>query len=206
MSLVLVTPPAPVVDWPTIKAHLRLESDADLTYVASLVDAATTTVQERLGRSLNVATWDYRLGSDDICRNFDIRLPMPPLVEVVSVSYIDSNDAEQVYAPANYRAFGVGGQGGVRLTGGASWPSLRYGPEAVTIRYRAGYDDVPAPIRQAILLVVGQLWAMAGDTPLLRSETVEGVGARSFASPDIADKALTTAIDRLLAPYRVYST
>ncbi|NBJ13332.1 head-tail connector protein [Microvirga arsenatis] len=183
--LIPVTPSTPVVSLADAKHHLRVEHTDDDAYITALIGAATTAVSERLERTLGATTWDYRIGSDDICWGFDIRLPKPPLIEVVSVKYIDTDGAEQTYAPANYRAFGIGGQGGIRLTGGASWPSLRYGPEAVTIRYRAGYESVPEPIRQAILLMIGQLFASRGEM----------VPENLTEDP---------AIKYLLAPYRVF--
>jgi uncharacterized phiE125 gp8 family phage protein len=183
--LIPVTPADPIVSLEDAKQHLRIDHDDDNAYITTLVSVATTAVQERLERTLGVTTWDYRIGSEDICWGFDIRLPMPPLLEVVSVKYFDTDSAEQTYAPANYRAFGTGGRGGIRLTGGASWPSLRYGPEAVTIRYRAGYEDVPEPIRQAVLLIVGQLFASRGE--MVNTNTMED-----------------PAIKWLLAPYRIF--
>lgn len=182
--LIPVTPAAPIVTLDEAKEHLRIDHSDDDAYITTLISVATTAVSERLERSLGVTTWDYRIDSADICWGFDIRLPNPPLIEVVSVKYVDADDAEQTYAPANYRAFGIGGQGGIRLTGGASWPSLRYGPEAVTIRYRAGYDEVPEPIVQAVKLIIGQLFASRGE--MVNTNTMED-----------------PAIKYLLAPYRM---
>jgi len=175
----------PIISRDDAKRHLRIDHSDDDTYIDALIVVATKVVQERIERTLGVTTWDYRIGSEDICWAFDIRLPMPPLLEVLSVKYFDSDNAEQTYAPANYRAFGIGGQGGIRLTGGASWPSLRYGPEAVTIRYRAGYEEVPEPIRQAILLMVGQLFSQRGE--MVQENLTED-----------------PTIKALLAPYRVW--
>lgn len=175
----------PVVTLDDARHHLRIDHSDDDAYITTLIRVATTAVQERLERTLGVTTWDYRIDSEGICWGFDIRLPMPPLLEVVSVKYFDTDSVEQTYAPANYRAFGIGGRGGIRLTGGASWPSLRSGPEAVTIRFSAGYEEVPAPIRQAVLLVVGQLYAQRGE--MVQENLTED-----------------PAIKALLAPYRVF--
>jgi uncharacterized phiE125 gp8 family phage protein len=183
--LIPVTAAEPIVSIADARAHLRVDHSDDDTYIDALIGAATTAVQERLGRTLGIATWDYRLDSAGIYWGGDIRLPMPPLLEVLSVSYFDSDNASQVYAPANYRAFGTGGRGGIRLAGGASWPSVRSGPEAVTIRYKAGYDDVPEPIKQAIKLLIGQLYNSRGEM----------VNTNLMEDP---------AIKALLAPYCVY--
>jgi len=155
----------PIVTLEEARAHLRVDFSDDDAYIETLSRVAEAAVSERLERTLGVTTWDYSIGSDDICHYYDIRLPMPPLREIVSVSYFDETGAAQTFAASNYRAVGVGAPtgAGVRLLGGSSWPSLRYGPEAMTIRFTAGYDDVPEPIRQAILLTVGQLYANRGE-------------------------------------------
>lgn len=183
--LIPVAPADPIISLEDAKQHLRIDHTDDDAYITALIRAAETAVSERLERTLGVTTWDYRIGSEDICWGFDIRLPNPPLIEVLSVKYFDTDGAEQTYAPANYRAFGIGGRGGIRLTGGASWPSLRYGPEAVTIRYKAGYADVPEPIRQAVKLLIGQLYAQRGE--MVQENLTED-----------------PAIKNLLAPYRVW--
>ena len=179
--LIPVTPAAPIVTLDECKDHLRLDHTDDDAYVTALISAATTAAQERLGRTLGIMTWDYRLDSAGIYWGGDIRLPMPPLLEVVSVTYVDLDDATQAYAPANYRAFGIGGRGGIRLAGGAAWPSVRQGPEAVTIRYRAGYDTVPEPIRQAIKLLIGQLYAQRGE--MVQENLTEDPAIKALLAP-----------------------
>jgi len=106
---------------------------------------------------------------------------MPPLLEVTSVKYIDSDNAEQTYASANYRAFGIGGRGGIRLTVGASWPPLRSGPEAVTIRFEAGYEDVPEPINRAIKLMIGQLYNSRGE--MVQENLMEDPAIKALLAP-----------------------
>jgi uncharacterized phiE125 gp8 family phage protein len=184
--LIPITPAAPIISLEDARQHLRIDHTDDNAYITTLIGVATTAVSERLERTLGVTTWDYRIDSGDICWGFDIRLPNPPLIEVVSVKCFDADNAEQTYPPANYRAFGIGGQGGIRLTGGASWPSSRHGPEAVTIRYKAGYEDVPEPIKQAVLLIIGQLFSQRGE--MVQENLTED-----------------PAIKALLAPYRVWS-
>lgn len=63
---------------------------------------------------------------------------------------------------------------------------MEYGPEAVTVRFRAGYEAVPEPIKQTVLLMIGQLYNGRGE--MIRQELVED-----------------SAIKALLAPYRVWS-
>lgn len=185
--LIPVTAAAPIVTLADAKAHLRVDHGDDDAYITSLIGVASTAVAERLERTLGLREWDLRLDSEDVRTGFDIRLPGPPLVEVVSVKFLDTDGAENTYDSANYRVFGIGTPqgGGIRLKSGAVWPSLMTGPEAVTVRYRAGYETVPQDIKHAVLLLIGQLYSARG-------ERIDG------------DLVEDTAINALLAPYRVF--
>lgn len=185
--LIPVTPADPVVTKDDAKLHLRVDHTDDDAYISSLIGVATTAAAERLERTLGLRTWDYRLDSEDVRCGFDLRLPGPPLVEVISVKYTDADGLEHTHPPENYRVFGIGAPqgGGLRLKSGGVWPSLQTGPEAVTIRYRAGYEEVPEAIKQAILLMIGDLYASRGEK--IRSEMVE-----------------EPTIKALLAPYRMW--
>jgi len=185
--LIPVTPADPVVTKDDAKLHLRVDHTDDDAYISSLIGVATTAAAERLERTLGLRTWDLRLDSEDVRRGFDIRLPGPPLVEVLSVKYRDTDGAEQTLAPANYHVYGIEAPygGRIRLKSGVSWPSMEFGPEAVTVRYKAGYAEVPEPIKQAILLMIGDLYASRGEK--IRGEMVE-----------------EPTIKALLAPYRMW--
>jgi len=186
--LIPVTAAAPVVTPAEAKAHLRVDHSDDDAYITSLIGVASTAAAERLERTLGLREWDLRLDSEDVRTGFDIRLPGPPLVEVVSVTYVDTDGAVQTYDPANYRVFGIGAPhgGGIRAKSGSVWPSLQYGPEAVTVRYRAGYETVPDDIKHAVLLIIGDLYASRGEK--IRDDLME-----------------EPAVKALLAPHRVWS-
>lgn len=212
--LVRVTPPAPIVTTADAKKHLRVEHPDDDAYIDALVATATAWIDGAdgwLGRALGVQTWDLKLDSVATYRRSDwwhwcssygwrVRLPLPPLVEVVSVTYKDAAGATQTLAPSGYAVHGVdASQGGfLALANGASWPAIQYGPEAVTVRFRAGYPNagdppvttVPAPIRHAILLMIGHLYHH-------REEVTAGQGGKP--------ERLPMGVDALLSPYRVFS-
>lgn len=68
------------------------------------------------------------------------------------------------------------------------WPGSYHREDAVSVTYVAGYgnaDAVPAPIKAAILLIVGHLYEN-------REASTVGVSA----------ELLPMAVDALLAPYR----
>jgi len=163
MSVVVITPPAaPVVSLAEAKKHVRAEDFTDDdSYIESLVAAATGTIDGPngwLGRALVTQTLEWR-GDDFGCD--DIELPFPPISAIVSVKYDDTNGTEQTVSSGDYRLVGQPNKPRIALAYGSSWPSIRWQGEAVRVRYTAGYgaaSAVPAPIRQAVLLMVGELY------------------------------------------------
>lgn len=90
-----------------------------------------------------------------------IKLPYPPLIEVLSVKYIDTDGVEQTLDPpsgsppsgGDYRVVADAEPAYIEPVYGTSWPATR-GTAAVRIRYFAGYgtqDQVPARIKEYIL-------------------------------------------------------
>jgi len=213
--LVLVTPPDPIVTRDEAKKHLRIDHVDDDAYIDALVETATASIDGRdgwLGRALAPQTWDLRLDRNTVWQGSAVRLPLPPLISVEWIKYRDRDGGEQTYAAGNYRVSGVGTYGAVSLRSGAVWPAVDDGDDAVTIRFRAGYQAgdppaaaVPAPIKHAILLMVGHLYSIGGENLFLRRETVEGVSSREWTVSETAGKILTAAAERLLAPYKVWS-
>ncbi|WP_173934299.1 head-tail connector protein [Chelativorans sp. Marseille-P2723] len=70
------------------------------------------------------------------------------------------------------------------LQPGRSWPSVYRRCDAVSITFTAGYgatEDIPEPIRQAILLIVQRLFDGAGTE---------------------VDAAIDRAVHALISPYR----
>ena len=89
----------------------------------------------------------------------------PPSSQVLSVKYTDENGALQTLDPAQYTVDASNEPGRVRLAYGAYWPSTRWPQfDAVRIRYVVGWDVTagvwagPAPLKQAMLLLVSQLY------------------------------------------------
>lgn len=122
-----------------------------------------------------------------------VRLPLPKLIGVDTVKYLDTDGTLQTLDSSLWRAFGIGGRGQVAPAFGTAWPATRWELEAVRIQYRAGYGpeatDVPAPIRHAVLLLIGHLY---------ENREAEVVGTRAAAIE------LPTGVNALLSPYMVY--
>lgn len=184
MSLYLITPPsAPVVSLDHAKAYLNVTLDDDDAVITGIVAGVADWLagpEGWLGRSLAPQTLEVRLG----CFPSMFVLPRPPLIGVEAVEFIDVNGDDQTVDPGTYLTF-VGDDGMPRLApkNGVTWPSTLTHPEAVTVRYRAGYPDadspegtaLPAGLKTAILTAVARLYdnreaGMAGVTdPSIRS-------------------------------------
>lgn len=167
----LVTPPAasavPLVE---AKAHLRVDHDEDDALIAGLVDAATGHLDGWtgvLGRALMPQVWEMTL---DRFPRSEIRLPLGPVASIVSISYDDSAGVEQVVESDQYR---VDARGWPAPVSGAAWPSTA---GAVRVRWTAG-TGCPAPVKHAILLLVGHWYAAREAAGAALAEMPFGVAA-----------------------------
>ncbi len=194
MSLKLIT--APTVEPITLqetKDHLRVDGTTDDALISALILAARQHLDGRdgwLGRALMAQTWDYTL--DEFPPGDFIRLPLAPVQSVTSISYTDTDGASQTFSSASY-ALGadLDWQPRVNLGYGLTWASTRGVPDAVTVRFVAGYANanaVPAPIKAALLLTVGHLY----ENREAIAETGRGVTLTE----------LPMGVDSLLFPYR----
>jgi uncharacterized phiE125 gp8 family phage protein len=208
MSLRLVTPSADmVVSLGEAKAHLREDaSDQDnviAMYIAGAIgwlDGATGW----LGRALGEQSWEltldgfpghrwaaeWREGSFRNLRHHDNRIviPLPPLRSVDSIRYLDADGTSVLVDPSAYRIVDMGEQcSHVVPAAGTCWPSVQCADGAVSVRFTAGYDEIPPAIRNAILLLVGHF-----------NENREAVNVGNIVS------VMPFGVDALLSPYRVW--
>jgi len=184
-------------------AHLRVPllgspaAPADETNIDRLIQQVREHVDGRdgwLGRALVTQTWDLKM---DGFPRAAIKLPLPPLQSVTSVTYVDGNGDSQTLAASGYTVTGVGELGPARIVPsyGNSWPTTRNHVDVVTVRFVCGYasgsspDDntkVPAAIRGGLLQLLEHWY----DNP-----SAVSVGGSVAPMP--------MAVESLLMPYRV---
>lgn len=184
----IVTPAAPIVT----PQQIRGGTSGD-TKLAAMIAAVTRSIAAPtgwLGRSLGEQTLLWT----GAC--FPDRLPYRPIVEVVSVEYTAPDGTTGTVDPADYRLVAD------RLIG--DWPAVADEPDAVRVTYVAGYDTVPDEAIQAVILAVQYLRDLTAADGLIRSETVEGIGATTYVVSDEAGSAVRRATEALLAGLRVY--
>ncbi len=85
-----------------------------------------------------------------------MELRWSPVQSITSLAYLDSDGGSQTLATSVYELAQINGLGIVQLKYGQVWPTTRSHPDVITITYVVGYgddsEDVPQPIRQAIIL------------------------------------------------------
>lgn len=170
MGLKLITAPT---DYPVSLVEVQKHCSAPETDFESILEicrkAATDEAEQFTGRALIEQTWDLYL--DAFPTSGPIRIPKPPLIEVVGIYYRDSGGDEQTFAAASYIVDAdndpAGQRARIMLANSASWPTPDDAANAVRIRFKAGYIDdaspqvanVPYAIKAAILMIAGTLFA-----------------------------------------------
>jgi uncharacterized phiE125 gp8 family phage protein len=179
---------APTVEPVTLdqaKLHARVDIDTDDDLIEALIEAARHWVEGQTHRALCTQTWDFTF-DEFPCR--ELRLPLAPVSSVASVTYVDSSGVEQSLtgSPAEYQQVVNNDHPYIVPLYNETWPEARCQPNAVTVRAVCGYGAaaaVPAPLVQAILLLVGHWYE-----------------SREAAGPSATE--LPFAVEALISPYR----
>lgn len=187
MSLVMTGAPAlEPVTLAEAKAHLRIDSALEDTFIASLITTSRLQVEAILGVALITQNWTWRF---DAWPRGDVVFPLSPVSAAGSVRIQNSDLSFATVAPASYIVDGRGAPPRL-IPSSANFPNPGAAALGIEIQFTAGYGalaaDVPAPLRQAILLLVAHWFEN-------REPFVEGAMPKSF--PD--------AVIGLLEPYRV---
>lgn len=161
-----------------VKTHCVIDDDADDELLRTYIAAARATVENDTGRQLMPATKEMVLDGFPACG--EIRIPYPPLIEVLSVTYLDPAGDEQTMDEADYVVDRLQGEACqrsfLRLAYGAVWPFAQSVRRSVRIRFRCGYvvgEDaeeepaIPVPIKYAMMVAVAESYRN-------RQETIQG--------------------------------
>ena len=158
-SLVLKT--APTVEPITTaeaKAHMRITTSDDDTYIGTLITAARRHIENITNRALINQTWNYYLP----CFPYDesyIEIPIGNLSSVTSIKYTNSLNVETTWSASTYIVDTFSTPGMIVPAYNQVWPTFVEKPvNAVNIEFVAGYGAaataIPETIKQAMLLHV----------------------------------------------------
>lgn len=159
MILELVTAPTLLPVTLTEAANFcKVNEVDDHSVLQMLISAAREKCESLAGRTLLTTTWDLKLPEFPKA----ISLPMPPVVSVTSVKYYDLDNAEQTLtATTDYLTYLGNKSGTVYLPNGATWPSTYDRPDAVVVRYVAGWTaaaSIPSCLRQWVLEAIATMY------------------------------------------------
>lgn len=190
MTLQLVTPPAAEpVTLAQAKAYLRAGYDAEDELILQLVRAARERVEAETGRALIARTYREVLDDWAVPGRFappgQLRLPMPPLISVGEIVFLDEADAETEWPADQYFVDTDADPGRIAVRGRSTFPRPPRAVAGISITFDAGYgadpEDVPSALRDAVLRL-----------------TAEGYARREA----IGSSPLPLSVQALLAPWR----
>ena len=152
------------------KRHLRVDGSDDDTYITTLIEVARRAAEDRMERTLITTTWKLTL--DQFQES--IILPMPRIQAISSVIYNNRSNQQVALSAADWFLDSDSEPGWLVPAINKSWP-LTLGINAVAITYTAGYGatatTVPAPVKQWILLAIGDLYdqfrSLSGEKPVV---------------------------------------
>jgi len=188
MPLILTAGPAvEPVTLAEAKAQLRVDGSAEDTLIASLIATSRLHVEAAAGLALITQAWSWYLDAWPPGRA--VALPLHPLLSIAAVRLYDEAGAVTTLEPGGYLLDGAGPHPRLVRLGAPAWPRPGRLGNGIEIAFTAGYGpaaaDVPAPLRQAILLLVAHWYEHR--TPL----------AEATAATPLPDM-----VAGLLAPYR----
>lgn len=187
-----------VISLDDARTHLRIEpygspaEHPDDMYVSTLITVAREWCEEYLQRSIGTQTLEVAL--DKFPKSIELQ---PHTQSVTFIKFYDVDDVYQTLNPLDYRLDTYSTPNWVIPAFGKVFPVSNGQPNSVITQFVSGYTDglspndtpCPAPIKAAMLLIIGNLYEN-------RQQDVLGNTRISFNS-------LPLGVYNLLQPYRL---
>lgn len=185
----LVQTAAPAVEPITLadaKAHLRIDGTAEDAFIASLIITSRLQIEAALGLSLITQAWKWTLDAWPDRR--EIALPLRLVRSIDAIEVKDAGGTLLVVSPSLYHVDGAANPARI-VAMAPPLPVPGVVAEGIEIRFTAGFGatpaDTPAPIRQALLMLVAH-W--------FENREPVSIGAQPSSIPE--------TVSSLLSPYR----
>lgn len=140
MTTKLVSSSTEPVTAAEVKTLIGLDGTDHDARIALLIPALRQQAEQMTGRSFAVNTWQIKLDAFPA----EIRLLWPPIVSVVSITYVDTAGATQTLDAGAYSVDSHSEPGWVLPAADTDWPSTLDTANAVTVNYTAG-EGASAP-------------------------------------------------------------
>jgi uncharacterized phiE125 gp8 family phage protein len=171
-----------------IKLHLRIPEGetAEDALLDGLQDAAIEYVENHTNRKLMTQRW--KVYFDDWSTGDSFEIPYPPLQSIPStgVVYTNSTNDSTTYGSTKWQSDTVSEPGRlVREYEESSWPTTAtlHNKNPIAIEFVCGYttgSNVPQSIKQAMLLIIGDLYENRENSMVGQPITTVPLAAKSL--------------------------
>jgi len=153
MNLIVIEPPAAEpVSVETLKAHLRVDGNADDALITVYLASAREVCEGLARRAFVTQTLGLVL---DTWPDLPLEFPRPPLIDVASITYTDEAGVQYTMSADDYLVDPYTGR--LTLASGKSWPGKSLSPlSPILVTFTAGYGeatDVPKKYQTAVMLL-----------------------------------------------------
>jgi uncharacterized phiE125 gp8 family phage protein len=188
MPLILITPPAiEPVSLADVKAHLRLDTNNDDLLLSALIATSRQQIEAALDLALIHQTWSLTLDAWPSSRRIDV--PLAPVSALTAVRTFDTDGIASPLPLASFQLDRASTPPRIHCKAALTIATPLRALAAIELTFIAGFgataSAVPAPIRQALLLLVAHWY-----------------DNRSAGDASISVQAIPDAVSALLQPYR----
>lgn len=181
------------IDVAEAKKWLLVDYDDQDEIIDSIIKAARMKIERRCGISISMKKYKLALPSF----SGEIELPNPPVISVDRITYLDGEGVEKEIPQSDYEL--VPDDYVPTVIPASKWPTdVTTRPNAVRIEFTTGIDiqnsppdDIPEDLKQAMRLVVGEMYENRQDEMMLPTRQELGVlsnGVLNLISPYIVPR------------------
>ena len=138
-----------------VKQNCGVEYNEHDVLLQSLIESATSQIEEMLGLYLITQTWTVSIQATE---NNRLLLPLLPVQSVSALNYYDTDDADQTLTVSDFYLYKSDNWAFLEPKTGTSWPATTSRLDALTATVVCGFGNngasVPANIKQAVLMLV----------------------------------------------------
>ncbi len=159
-------PPSLPVTLDSAKTFLRVDGPDEDDLIRDLIVAAQGQIETRLGQSLITR-------AQRMCRAVPdgqvLYLSRFPASEITAIRIV-TDEGTQALEPSDFTANLKARPAPIRLSSGQDWRAAYSEAQEVQVDFIAGYgptpDDIPMPIRQALLLLIAHSYEYRGEADI----------------------------------------